>query len=113
MKAYKAWDEYNYEGYSTVVFAENASKARNIAFHSETCEDARFIDIRVRRLPEMDKHYRGLNEIDWYCPADRRALVEIGWYCLEPESWECEGCPANDICDYFKEKNDAETDKPM
>ena len=35
MKAYQAWDEYNSEGYSTVIFAESASKARAIAFHSE------------------------------------------------------------------------------
>lgn len=113
MKAYKAYDKYNYEGYSTVVFAENAAKAKVIAFHSEACEDAQFIDIRVHRLPEMDKHYRGLDEVDWYCPKDRRALVALGWYCLDPESWECNGCPANDICEYFKEENDAETDDPM
>ena len=99
MKAHKAWDDYNSEGYSTVVFAESASKARAIAFHSEACEDARFVDIRVRRLPEMDKQYRGLDEVDWDCPEDRRALVALGWYCPEPEIWECESCPAKDVCE--------------
>ena len=99
MKAYKAWDEYSYEGYSTVVFAENATKAKAIALYSEACEGARYVDIRVRRLPEMDKHYRGSNEADWCCPEDRRALVALGWYCLEPESWECRSCPAKDICE--------------
>ncbi len=104
MKAYKAWDKYNYEGYSTVVFAENATKAKAIALYSESCEGACYVDIRVHRLPEMDKHYRGLNEIDWYNPEDRRALVALGWYCLDPESWECEGCPANDICEKAQEE---------
>lgn len=104
MKAYKAWDEYNSEGYSTVVFAENASKAKAIAFSSEACEDARFIDIRVHRLPEMDQQYRGLSEIDWHNPEDRRALVTLGWSCLEAESWECRSCPANDICENAQEE---------
>lgn len=103
MKAYKAWDENNCEGYSTVVFAENASKAKAIAFHSEACEDADYINIRIHRFPEMDKHYRGISEVDWYNTEDRRALVALGWYCLEPESWECESCPAKDICEYRAE----------
>ena len=40
IKAYKAWDEYSSEGYSTVVFAESASKAKMIALYSDACEDA-------------------------------------------------------------------------
>ena len=99
IKAYKAWDEYSYEGYSTVVFAESASKAKMIALYSDACEDARFTDLRVKRLPEMDKHYRGYSEVDWDNPEDRKALVALGWSCLEPETWQCAACPAADTCE--------------
>lgn len=101
MKAYKAWDEYNSEGYSTVVFAESASKAKAIAFHSEACEDARFVDIRVRRLPEMDGHDRGRSEIDWYDPEDRKALVALGWSCIDA-SWECDTCECKSACSQWE-----------
>lgn len=97
MKAYKAWDEYNSEGYSTVVFAESASKAKAIAFYSEACVDARFVDIRVRRFPEMDGHDRGRSEIDWYDPEDRKALVALGWACIDT-SWECDTCECKSAC---------------
>lgn len=78
MKAYKAWDTRNVEGYSTVVFAENAQKAKKVALGTDACEDADYINIRVQRLPEMDSHYRGKTEIDWYDMEDRKALVSLG-----------------------------------
>lgn len=98
MKAYLAWDVNSCDNCSTVVFAENASKARQQAFHSETCEDASYTDIRVKRFPEMDGHYRGVGEIDWYNPEDRKALAALGWSCFEPAEWECSSCPAKELC---------------
>lgn len=97
MKAYKAWDNDAAEDYSTVVFANTAKEAKKIAFHSETCEDARFIDIRVQRFPEMDDHDRGRDEIDWYDMEDRKALVALGWACIET-SWECDTCECKVAC---------------
>lgn len=97
MKAYKAWDTRNVEGYSTVVFAENAQKAKKVALGTDACEDADYINIRVQRLPEMDSHYRGKTEIDWYDMEDRKALVSLGWMCLET-SEECDACPLKMIC---------------
>ena len=98
MKAYEAWTLSDCEGHLTVVFADNIKEAKKIAFYTETCEDSAWTDIRVRRFPEMDEHYRGLNEIDWYNDEDRCALVSLGWSCIEPCDWECEHCPAKDIC---------------
>lgn len=97
MKAYKAWDTMNVEGYSTVVFAENAQKAKKVALGTDACEDADYIDVRVQRLPEMDSHYRGRAEIDWFDMEDRKALVSLGWMCLET-SEECDTCPLKMIC---------------
>ncbi len=97
MKAYEAWDAGSYEGYNTVVFAETANAAKVIAMGTEACEDAEYIDIRVKRLPEMDGHYRGRSEIDWDDPEDRKALVSLGWACFET-SRLCDYCPAKSVC---------------
>lgn len=97
MKAYKAWDARSVEPYSTVVFAENVKAAKKVAASSEVCEDADYINIRVQRCPEMDDHYRGKAEIDWYDMEDRKALVSLGWMCLETSD-ECNDCPVKNIC---------------
>lgn len=102
MKAYKAWDAATDCG-STVVFAENLREAKKIAFTTEVCEDAAWTDVRVKRYPEMDQHYRGNRVIDWYDPEDRRALVALGWRCYDPVENECAACPAFDICDYYSD----------
>jgi hypothetical protein len=97
MKAYKAWDAKSYEGTSTIVFAESAGAAKAIAARTDACEDAEFTNIRVQRIPEMDAHYRGACETDWYNPADRKALVALGWACYETSS-ECDTCPEKPNC---------------
>lgn len=97
MKAWRAYDVESCGSYSTVVFAETASKAKAVAMSSDCFEDALYTDIRVNRLKEMDSHYRGNNEMEWYNDEDRKALVHIGWSCEEP-SWECDTCIAKDEC---------------
>ncbi len=102
MKAYKAWD-YKADDYSTVVFANTAKEAKKIAFHTETLENAEFPDVRVRRFPDMDNHDRGRDEIDWYDPEDRNALVALGWACSDT-SYECDTCECRKICRYFEDE---------
>ena len=92
--------------YSTVVFAETPGKARALAKDTDTFEGAEFTDISVHRVPEMDGNYRGCSEMDWYNDDDRRVLVGLGWRCWEPESWECEGCCARDICTHVDGEED-------
>lgn len=103
MKAYKAWDTKSLEDYSTVVFAETAKEAKKIAFATETCEDADYINVRVQRFPQMDEHYRGEPEIDWYNMEDREVLVRLGWRCAET-SWDCDTCPCRRICSYWEDE---------
>lgn len=110
MKAYRAWDNDSAENCSTVVFAENVPSAKKIASMTDTCEDAAYINIRVHRFPEMDKHYRGRNEIDWYDMEDRKALLLLGWSCLET-SWECDTCELKAICPQWE--NDFSADNPL
>lgn len=105
MKAYQAWDTKSIEDCSTVVFAETAQAAKIIAFHTETCEDADFINVRVRRLPQMDGRDRVRSEVDWYDMEDRKALVAIGWACLET-SWDCDTCPCKSICHHWESEEE-------
>lgn len=105
MKAYRVTDEEACENYATVVFAETRSQAKTEAMATDACEDARYIDIRATRIPELDKEYRGHTEMDWEDPQDRIALVKCGWSC-HPDYWDpsdCERCPAADWCDLYQD----------
>ena len=90
---------------ATVVFAETRGKAKTIAMATDCCDDCRFCDIRVRRLPEADVLYEeGRVEIDWDNPKDRILLVkERGFHCEDIELETCERCPAKEYCDFYKD----------
>ena len=104
MKAYKAWNEKSFDPCATIVFAKNTGDAKKIAMATDTCEEANFIDIRVKRLKEADYLYKGSSEIDWYDEETRIALVrDFGWRCYET-SWECEMCVARRYCAWFEEE---------
>lgn len=98
MKAYRAWDEKSDEYGSTIVFAENIREAKKIAMATDAFEEARFIDIRVKRFKAADYLYKGSSEIDWDDEGTRIALVrDFGWRCYDP-SFECESCAARQYC---------------
>ena len=104
MKAYKAWDEKALDPCATIVFAENKREAKKRAMKTDTCEEANFIDIRVKRVKEADYLYKGSSEIDWYDEETRIALVrDFGWSCYDI-SWECEKCVAKKYCSWFEEE---------
>ena len=92
-KAYAAWVDDSDKGCS-VVFAQNARDAKKNAYSwAESCEDEKYIDIRVKRIPEADKHFDGNIIGDWYNMELRETLVkEYGWFCIEPNKEECEVC---------------------
>ena len=107
MKAYQVWDTMSVENCSTVVFAENGKEAKKIARSTEVCEDADYINIRVKRFPEMDKHYRGHVEVDWYDMEDRQALVRLGWMCLDTGE-ECDTWPVREFCGHWEGEDEEE-----
>ncbi len=100
MKAYYAMDKQNDEGSCTVVFAESRGKAKAIAITTDTCEDAEYINIQCRRLPELDKYYKGRTEMDWNNDKDRIILVKHGWHCLY-ECYDGDLCPAKEWCEQY------------
>ena len=105
MKAYIIHDLKGYADYSTVVFAETSGKAKAIAIHTDAFEDYEFTEISARRVPKLDKYYRGLDEMDWFDDADRIALVKDGGFSCDPECWEeedCKRCPAKQWCDRYE-----------
>lgn len=98
VKAYYARDAKSFENFATVVFAEDRSKAKLAALSSDAFEDSEYIDIRIRRMPELDFLYKGKSEIDWYDQETRIIMVrDHGWSCLE-YSWECDNCAARKYC---------------
>lgn len=100
IKAYYAYEKGG--DYATIVFAENRSQAKMIAQTCDCCEYARYIDIRVNRIPDADKLYKGLSEIDWYDDETRITLVrDMGWSCNEP-SFECDNCLAKLFCRWYE-----------
>ena len=102
MKAYNVRDKYSF--YSTIVFAESASRAKSIAMRTDVCEDVPYTDIRATREPALDKHYRGQKEMDWYDDKDRIAMVKDGHFsCLEAQDNECKSCPAKRWCSGYME----------
>ena len=103
MKAYIITDLKGYADYSTVVFAETSGKAKAIAITTDAFNDYEFTEISARRVPKLDKYYRGLDEMDWFDPNDRVALVrDANFSCsyeYELTDCECESCPAKQWCD--------------
>lgn len=100
----KAWIVSDlYDEYSTVVFAETRNKAKVAALSTDVCEDMSYIEIRPIRFKEADDMYEGRYELDWREPKARRFLVDHGWSCVEFEPDMCEDCPANDICEKYKD----------
>lgn len=101
MKAYKVWDSKAEEFYCDVVFAESAKIARFLASGSGCCECADYIDVRAKRLPEVDKLYKGKIHGYWYDMELRKVLVEqYGWTCIEPDYSECKQCR---LCEGWEE----------
>ena len=112
MKAYcvscEPWD------FATVVFAETRGKAIALAMHTDACEDAEFTEIRAYRRPALDKHYRGLPEMDWDNAEDRIALVRDGGFSCSYEIdncyLECEECPAAEWCGRYESMTEVDDD---
>lgn len=92
---------------STIVFAESAGKARYIAMNSDSIgDDLEFKDVRVRRVPQLDKYYHGLKEMNWYNSDDRFAMIRFaGFQCNEDtfEPYECKDCSGKEYCDRYKD----------
>lgn len=105
MKAYSATDKNEWM-FSTVVFAETAGKARAIAQQTDACEDVDFTDIYVKRIPALDRFYRGKQEMDWYDPDDRAAMVRYGNFeCsreIDVSEEKCSKCSAAEWCGRYE-----------
>jgi hypothetical protein len=108
----KAWHiSVKDEFYATVLFAETRGKAKSLALHTDTCEDAQFTDIEVCRMPQFDKYYEdGKVEFDWDNPKDRLLLVKEGGFSCGIDLVdydECPYCSAKEYChqhqDYLRD----------
>lgn len=98
MKAWIARTDYS-DG-STIVFANTRNEAKLLAMGTDFCEYAPYIDIRVRRVPELD----GMEKCEptdnpWLNDDIRLILVkEYDWACVEPQYSDCDNCIAKQYC---------------
>ena len=101
MKAWQANSEYS-EGL-VVVFAETAGKAKQTAMKTEELCDEQYTDIRVNRLPKIDRFYKeGKTIVDWNEDEDIQLelVKEYNWHCLYPLVEWCKVCPSEKYCNY-------------
>lgn len=95
-----------------VVFAETRGKAKSLALLTDTCEDAHFTEIEVRRLPGADKYYKkGKWHFEWEDPKDRLILVRDFNFICSDEAFEYEDCPncsARHYCDRYTDVKESE-----
>lgn len=109
MKAWRVSDLDSYEGGSTVVFAETRGKAKLKAMRTDACEDAEFVRIDCRRMPEADALYKGQDELNWFDDEARIFLVrDMGWECVDGRDSYCDGCPAKEWCGAWEGYEDGE-----
>lgn len=110
MKAYSVSDRNGDEGYSLVVFAETAGKAKAYAVGVDEFCDYGFTGLRAIRKPMLDKYYKGKDEMDWFDPKDRIAMVRYADFeCSDEISFvdcECEECPAKKWCGRYEREMD-------
>ena len=110
IKAYSASDRNGDSGYSIVVFAETAGKAKAYAASNEAFDEYDFTEIRVNRIKELDGFYKGKREMDWMDDDDRVAMVRYANYECSCEVWhpECEHgeCPAQQWCGRYERMRD-------
>lgn len=100
----KAWlcTTDNSDG-TCIVYANTRSEARVSAMHTDTCEDARYIDIRAVRCPDTD-NMEDREPKDNYWLNDEIRLILVKKYdcaCVEPEYSDCDTCVAKQYCHYF------------
>ena len=107
MKAYYVRELY--DGWSVVVFAETAGQAKVEAMRSEYLGDPfdiSYTSMRAKRMPKLDKSYRGHTVMEWDLDMqDRVDLYELAGYRCDPDyitDYFCEECQLTDRCNEYK-----------
>ena len=109
MKAY--WVHNDYAEYAMIVFAESRGKAISYALGSDEfpTDVYEFTDLRAKRVPVLDRFYRGKVTMDWGDDEDRVAMVRFAGCTCSAEVYDsrmCKACPAKDYCDDYPEEDD-------
>ena len=110
MKAYSVTDRNGDSGFSIIVFAETAGKAKAYGARHDDFDSFDFTEIRVNRCKALDKFYDGRLEMDWMEDSDRTAMVryanyECSFEVLHPEC-ETGECPAKAWCGRYEREHE-------
>jgi hypothetical protein len=79
---------------SVIVFASTAAEAKAEAITTDWLCDERWIDVRVRREPQLDSvaDSYGRNALDFSTPEQVRLARNLGWYEAGRSAKGCEKC---------------------
>lgn len=89
-------------GYTQVVFTTTRGKAKSFAW-SAFDFDCPYTELRVRRMPHLDKFKNTKGFLDWQDNADRLILVkEASFSCLDDDC-DCTSCCAKDFCGVYEQ----------
>ena len=101
MKAWICNTDYS-EG-SAIVFANTRNEARKKAQFTQVCEDMPYIDIRAKRLKEIDGMENCEPRDNYWLNDDIRLILvkKYDWACVEPINEDCDKCIAKQYCHYF------------
>lgn len=102
MKAWIVNTDYS-EG-SDIVFADTRNEARQKAQYTDVCEDAKYIDIRAKRCPEIDGMENCEPRDNYWLNDDIRLILvkEYDWACTEPQYSDCDNCIAKQYCHWHE-----------
>ncbi len=104
MKAWVARDKFDDDKGVTIVFADNANRAKTVALSTESLCDSYYTDIRVNRFKPLDNKHNEERELDWNNTENRLMLInDFSWYCIDTNIEECEQCLIHNDCSRYKE----------
>ena len=87
---------------AVIVFADNRNEAKKMALGHDVLDDARYIDLRAKRVPKIDG-MENCEPRDNYWLNDEIRLImvkEYAWACIETDGSECDECVARKYCLY-------------
>lgn len=87
---------------AVIVFADNRNEAKKMAIGHDVLDDARYIDLRAKRVPEIDGMEDCEPKDNYWDNGEIRKIMckEYAWACVEPWHEDCDKCAARDVCYY-------------
>lgn len=102
----KAWiiSDKNGDYGSDIVFADTRSKAIAQALFKDEFEELSWVDIRARRIKDLDGMENCEPKDNYWLNDDIRLILvkKYDWACIEPQYSDCDNCVAKQYCHWHE-----------